>query len=401
MNLFLFVAGTLLLTLLFGKALERFRVPWIFAALLIGAGIAVFGHPFDGIISSETFRSFAEIGMYLLLFLVGLELDLDKLRQRGKFIVTSALIIIPAEAVFGTLLIHFIFGTSWLIAAVVALSFATVGEAILIPILQEFGIVNTTLGQSILGIGTVDDVIELLMLLAVIFLIGRHDPWAFGTVFVFLAFLVVLTAGLRWLKSTVKKFRFGGTETLLVFVLAIFFLFVGIGSYASAGPIAAILAGIILRLFVPAERMALLESEIKGLTYGLFVPIFFLSVGAELDFGYLIVHPFVVLLIVAVSNCVKILASYAVGRKQLGTKGSILLGIGLSVRFSTSIVIMTLLFSNGLIGPELFSAVIASSIVFKFVIPVLFSRLLVRWGFAQAKPGVGSKASGISSELAG
>ncbi len=63
----------------------------------------------------------------------------------------------------------------------------------------------------------------------------------------------------------------------------------------------------------------------------------------------------------------------------VGMMDTILLGIGLSVRFSTSIVIVKILFENELIRSDLYSIIIASSIVFKFIVPVLFANLLVKW----------------------
>ena len=87
-------------------------------------------------------------------------------------------------------------------------------------------------------------------------------------------------------------------------------------------------------------------------------------------------------MVVAVSNGAKLLGSYIAAKNELGTKQSILLGIGLSVRFSTSIIIIKILFDNGLVGADLYSVIIASSIVFKFIVPVLFSNLIVRWKVA-------------------
>ena len=73
------------------------------------------------------------------------------------------------------MLVHFVFGYNWIISIIVALSFATVGEAILIPILDEFKIINTKLGQSIIGIGVLDDLIEVAVLIFAIVLIGSKS----------------------------------------------------------------------------------------------------------------------------------------------------------------------------------------------------------------------------------
>jgi Kef-type K+ transport system membrane component KefB len=103
-----------------------------------------------------------------------------------------------------------------------------------------------------------------------------------------------------------------------------------------------------------------------------------------MDITYLATYPLLVLLVVFVSKGAKLLGSYIVAKKVLGTKQSILLGIGLSVRFSTSIVVIKILFENGLVGSDVYSVIVASSIAFKFIIPVLFANLLVRWKIAEA-----------------
>lgn len=380
MNIYLFLALILVLTFLIGRLVEKARVPWIFAALLIGFFLAIY-NPFPSVTSSETFTFLAQLGMYSLLFMIGFELDIEELQKLGKFIVKATFFIICLEAFFGTLLIHFIFGCNWIISFLVALSFATVGEAILLPILDEFKVINTRLGQSIIGIGTLDDVIEVFVLILLIFMLGSGgNPHAnIILVFASLCALLILTYGLKKLKKEGQKFSFLNIENLFLFVLFILFLFIGIGEFAHASAIAAILAGIGLRTFVPNERLQLIESEIRTMCYGFFAPLFFVWVGISIDITYLLSYPLLVLLVVFVSKGSKLLGSYIVARNELGVKQSILLGIGLSVRFSTSIIIIKILFENSLIGSDLYSVVVASSMAFKFIVPVLFANLLVRW----------------------
>jgi Kef-type K+ transport system membrane component KefB len=121
---------------------------------------------------------------------------------------------------------------------------------------------------------------------------------------------------------------------------------------------------------------------LKSLTYGFFAPLFFVWVGLDLDINYLITYPLLVLLVVVVSKGAKLLGSIMVAKSELGMKGSILLGVGLSVRFSTSIIIIKFLYNNGVIGFDIYSVVVASSIVFKFIVPILFSQLVSRWNMS-------------------
>lgn len=383
MNLFLFIATVSIITLLVGKLLEKIRVPWIFAALLVGMALAVY-NPFAGVTSSPVFETLAQLGMYFLLFLVGLELNVKKLKEKSGFIVKSVFLIIMLEGLFGSLVVHFVFGYGWLVSGLVALSFATVGEAILVPILHEFKLVNTSLGQSIIGIGTGDDVVEILLLLVASLLVGSQSQGNVLLIIGSLALLIILVLGFTLFGKETNKFKFVSIETLFLFVLFIFFLFIGVGAYGEAAPLAAILAGVSVRYSVPQRRLEFVDNEIKSMAYGLLAPLFFVWVGVSMDIAYLVSFPLLILLVVAVSKGAKLLGSYVVGRKELGTRGAVLLGIGLSVRFSTSVIIIKFLFDNNVIGHDIYSVIIASSIVFKFIVPVLFSSLAVRWGFAPA-----------------
>ncbi len=383
LNMFLFLAGVFLLTFLLGRLVEKIRVPWIFTALIIGVVLSI-SNPFQEITSSQSFIFLAQLGMYFLLFIIGFELDVNELLKQSKFIFTATFFIILFEAFFGSLLVHFIFGCNWLISIIIALSFATVGEAVLVPILDEFKMVNSKLGQSIIGIGMIDDLVEITMLVAVAFLIGEktaipHE--SLGIIVMSLAALFLLAFGLKKLSRTGKKFAYSSIETLFLVVIFLFFLFLGVGSYAEATALGALLAGVSLKAFVPEQRLCLIEDEIKALCYGFFAPIFFLWVGSSVSFKYIVDYPLLVFLVVIVSSIAKLLGTVIIGAKHLGLKQAITAGIGLSVRFSTSIVVVKLLYEFRIISIKLYSILIASSIVFILLIPVLFSNLLVKWNF--------------------
>lgn len=386
MNLFLFIAVIFIITLLVGKLLEKIRVPWIFAALLVGTVLAIY-NPFVAITSSSTFETLAQLGMYFLLFLVGFELNLNQLRQKSGFIVKSVFFIILLEGLLGSLVVHFVFGYGWFVSGLVALSFATVGEAILVPILHEFRLINTSLGQAIIGIGTGDDLIEILLLLVATVLVGSQSGGNVLLIIGSLIMLILLTLGFALFRKETNRFKFVSIETLFLFVLFVFFVFIGVGEYGEAAPLAAILAGVSVRYSVPRQRLEFIDNEIKSLAYGLFAPLFFVWVGVSMNIEYLVSFPLLILLVVIVSKGAKLLGSYITGRKELGTRGAILLGIGLSVRFSTSIIIIKFLLDNDVIGQDIYSVIIASSIVFKFIVPILFSFLSNRWSSEPALQG--------------
>lgn len=379
--LFLFLSVIFLLTYIIGMLIEKIHIPWIFAALIIGFILAIY-NPFSSITSDTLFDFFSQLGMYFLLFIIGFEVDLKEMKKMGKFVIKSTILTILLATIFGTLIIYFFFGVDLLIAIIVSLSFATVGEEILIPILDEFNLTNKPLGQSIIGVGSLDDIIEIVSLIFVILMVGSNAPqgdFNIWVIFIALFILFLLMIGLIKFKKERKRFKHTGVEALFVFVMFVLFLFIGVGTFAEAAPLAALFAGIGLRTFLPKERLKAIESEVKTICYGFFAPIFFLMVGVSMDLKSLVTFPVLIILIVLISIAAKVLASYLSGRKQIGKKDSILLGIGLSVKFSTSIVIFAIFFENNLISPDLYSVLIASSMIFAFLIPILFATLLSKW----------------------
>lgn len=158
-------------SLVFGYLLEKYlRIPWMFACLFFGLGLSASGL-FKSTIESEVFLTLENVGMFLLLFLIGFNLDFKKIAGMKRYVVAGALSIVGFEGLFVSLVLYFLFPAqvsySYAAALITALSFATVGEAVLLPILAEFKIVKTAFGQLTLGIGTMDDIIEVLMLASV------------------------------------------------------------------------------------------------------------------------------------------------------------------------------------------------------------------------------------------
>ncbi len=388
LNIFFFLGSLFFFTFVIGKALEKIRVPWIFAALLIGTFLSIFD---DYLLIPETMPSLSllsELGMYFLLFMIGFEIDLDKLKKIKGFIFQSTAVIILLEGIFGSVLIHFLFGYDWFISGLIALSFASVGEAILIPILDEFKMVNTRLGQSIIGIGTLDDVVEIFLLMVVAFMIGSesgHSTMSTIMVIASIFFLFALSFGLTELRKEGNRFNIIDVEMMFLFVLAIFFLFIGIGLVSHLEAIAALLAGVSLKAFIPNQRYKNVEKEIKAMCYGFFAPIFFVDIGLSIEWNVLLSAPVIVLAIVFISAATKILGSYLMAAKELGKKEALLLGIGLSVRFSTGIIIAKILFEHGVIDELLYSAIIASSIIFSFLVPLMFSYFIVHWDITRSR----------------
>jgi Ca2+-transporting ATPase len=370
-----------------GKVLQKVRIPWIFTGLLVGAFFSIQGSWFANVFASEQFELLAKLGVLLLLFIIGFSIDTESIRRQGSFIFRSTIAIILGEAIVGTILMHAVFDLSWGISALVATSFATVGEVVLLPILEEFKMTKGKVGQTILGIGVLDDIIEVVVILILSIIVGAQTDTQSVVVFehILLAlFLIISPILLRYIGFIKQSWKYAMKEHLFVGTMMLFFFFVWLGLIIDAPELAAIAAGIAVRYFLPNDQIDLFETEIKTMAYGFFGPIFFLSVGYETDFsGFGSIIPLIVA-ITLITSITKIVITYFSTRKNIGAHGSIVAGVALTIRLSTSIIVIKLLYDNQIIPAEVFTVLIGTTILFKFINPPLIAYLIKRWDLARA-----------------
>lgn len=380
MNLSLYLAFIFVITFVLGRFLEKIRIPWVFAALFLGL-ILSFKNPFAVATASPTFDFLAQLGMYFLLFIIGFDLNVKEIISQKKTVAKLSAIIILTGAILGSILVHYIFNIPWYISILVGTSFSTVGEAILIPILDEFKVVHTRFGQTILGIGTIDDIVELITIIALALILGDKNDrtiHAFFMNLIFMAVLFMIPFFVSLIHKKIHSFQFKNIPSLFLFSLFMMFLLVGIGNYVDAAALGALLAGITLKVFLTEDQAQHIESTVRIISYGFFVPIFFTWVGQSVDVMYILKNPLIVILLVLVTAAANFIM-YLNAKKQFGKHQSILMGIGLSVKFSTSVVILSLLFYKGIIPGTLYSAMIGAMTVSQFVVPILFSYFLKKW----------------------
>jgi len=395
-DILLLIVVTYGVSLSLGYLLQKYlRIPWMFASLFFGLVLSTTGL-FQSTLKSDVFKLLETFGMYFLLFIIGFSLDFRRMGKLKKYIVLGTITIISLEGISGSLLLYLVFpaevSNSFLVALVTALSFATVGEAILLPILNEFGVIKTTFGQLTLGIGTLDDVIEVLMLAVVAILPGFipmaqtqiiPDPLSIISC---LGFLLLLTFTLlkfgRKIKTILEKNHPPSYLTALL-TLFVCFSFIALGGlvFESLATVGAIFGGMVLRGLLPKERLYQNERSVEFLGYIFLSPIFFLSIGASVSVTSLLLYPSLIALIWTVAKSSKLFSSFLLFRKLLGNKYSLLLGLGLSVRFSTSLIVQFILLSSGFISLALYSALVATAIFMKPVIIGIYS-----WGLSRGKP---------------
>lgn len=321
----LYLALFYILTNIFGFLIEKVKIPKIYAALFLG--IILSGSTFvTKFTSLPQWDQFAKSGMYCLLFLLGYSLNLKKLEKNHNLIFKITFWVISSELIVGSLILHYIFHINWLLSGVIAISFATVGEIALLPILEEFKLVKTKLGQIILGVAVVDDVIEIL---------------AFVLLFIYIGSLQI--------------------NEIVIELIPVFVIFAG-----------AIVSKI-------TNYSDCFEKVIKFIALFVLGPLFFFYAGSETSLAIFLHKFWIIVVLTLIIKVTKVSSAYFASRNNLGTKKSIILGVSLGIKFSTSIIILFILLDKGIITEELFSILVGIKVLFKFIVPILLSYLLTKW----------------------
>jgi Kef-type K+ transport system membrane component KefB len=195
--------------------------------------------------------------------------------------------------------------------------------------------------------------------------------------------IFILTLVLVKIASKIKhglsnSVNFGFIRPLLI--MLIFFSFVVVGSFVfeSLAAISAIFGGIVARSLLPTENFQSDEKVVNFLGYIVLSPMFFLSVGASMSFASVFLYPLLIGVILVSTLGAKLSGAYLLFRKLLGRKHSLLLGLGLSVRFSTGLIVQYVLLISGLITLDLYSALIASAVVMTPLILLVLPYALCR-----------------------
>jgi CPA2 family monovalent cation:H+ antiporter-2 len=311
---FIMIIGAVV-TLAFFKIKQPLIIGYLFAGMLIGplsplwSWILPEGGPSTdisgavGILSDiSALNLFAEIGVILLLFVIGIEFPYAKIRSIGRVAVGVGTI-----GLFSTLGVIFYaaiaLGLNFMDALFISAALSISSTAIIVKLLEETGRIKKESSILILGILIVEDVIAVILIssLQSIALVGTVSIESIIAVVAVAVALIVgtFTLGTRVIPPLIDRVAAAEhREILLLSVLGLCFgyaLFANVVGLSVA--IGAFLAGVLVAESKSAEVAKLLSSPIKDM----FVAIFFISVGALMDVSQLQNYIYVAIVLIAVS----------------------------------------------------------------------------------------------------
>jgi len=331
---------------------------------------------------------FAELGVVILIFQVGLEVRVDQMLAVGRTAVTVAILAmaLPIMVAFALMAAS---GADLPSATLVALALAATSIGITSRVLADLGMLDRVFARVILGAAVIDDVLALL-------LIGIASGFALGTVSAE-GILVVVTGALGLLGlgfAAARRARGLSREAFTWPLFAdtplvpAFLLMLAVALVAAAIGLAAIIGAFVAGL-VLAETEARHELQEEMRPLGLiFTPFFFAVTGAEVDLGALARPETAALaVLLAVVGVLAKLGGGWLGALRLGRWPAFVVGAGMVPRGEVGIVVANLGLSLGLLQAGLFSAVVVAVILTTVVAPYLLTLGIRRVARAPARAG--------------
>jgi len=258
---------------------------------------------------------FSEFGVVLLLFVIGLELEPERLRslRRPIFGWGSAQVLGVTAALFAA---AFMAGIDWKVALIAALGMSLSSTAIALTILQERNLLQTPTGQTGFAILLFQDIAAIPMIAAVPVLgvaatEGSGQGW-FGALKAAAVILGLVIGGRYLVRPALRIIAKTGmreifTAFALLLVISIALLMQSVGMSMALG---AFLAGVLL---ADSEYRHALETDLEPFK-GLLLGLFFIAVGMSVDFGVFLGRPWLILALVTGFLAIKIAVLYGLAK---------------------------------------------------------------------------------------
>lgn len=342
----------LLIILLAPLLLERLRIPGIVGMIVAGV---IFGpHGLNWLENNAAFRLFGTVGLLYLMFMAGLEMDMNQFRQSRLRSLSFGLLTFVIPLGIGLPVCYYFLEYDFLPALLIASMFST-HTLIAYPIVQKLGLTRNEAVIIAIG-GTIITDVLVLTLLAVISTLARGESdlmhWVKFVGLFALSSLVVLAIFplvARWFFRRIE----GEKISHYIFVLTLVFIAAYLFEVSGVEPIiGAFLAGLALNRLIPNSSPLMNRIEFVG--NALFIPFFLISVGMLIDVevifsGHKAIYIALTLTVVALVS--KWLASLA-AEKVLGLsrlQGQLIFGLS-SSHAAATIAVVLVGFRLGIVG---------------------------------------------------
>jgi len=362
--------------LIFSEIFKRLHLPYVTA--LIIAGILI-GPLFLNLIQvDETVSFIGSIGVVFLMFITGSEVKWAFFQKMGKDIIFLSFLngAIPFITGFG---IGWFFGYDFFTSIVLGTVFLSSSIAVIIPSLESNKLIDTKIGKTIISATVFEDITSLILLAFILQSFSQKSPIPLP---VYIPTIILLIIGLKIVIPKIEKMyqsRKKGkdlfeSELRFVFVvlLAAVLLFESIGMHA-------IIAGFIIGIILGNSIRDKIEEKIRTVSYGIFIPTFFLIIGMQTDLSVFLLERSVLLTYFIVIGLIssKIVSGWIGGRLiKFSGKESLLIGVSTVPQLSTTLATAFAALEFGILNQEIITSLVVLSIVTTLAVPLTIKLII-------------------------
>jgi Kef-type K+ transport system membrane component KefB len=387
-----FIVNLLVLLLaakILGELAERFHQPSMIGEVI--AGVILGPSVFNIISTPGEISVIAELGVFMLILLAGMEIEVEEIRNsirgRNGWIAILSFLIPMGSGI----LIGFGFNYTNTFTTFLGLCIAITALPVSIRILMDLGKLNTDIGQRIISAAIFNDILALFILGIILDFNDvsknlRDLTFSIGfTVLKVTVFVGVLYGSYKLFKLAKQKVnvvnptmaRFleflRGKESLFALVILFVLVFSSIAELLGLHFIVGAFFGAILlpRSMFTGRDLEQVHRSISGITMGFLAPIFFATMG--ISFNIISINNLLLLTVVLIASFFsKIFGGYFGGRLAgFNNPKSITLGLGLNARGIMELVIANIALQKGFIDTSMFSILVTMALLTTIITPFL------------------------------
>lgn len=365
------VALILIATKIGGLISRKLKMPEVLGALM--AGVILGPLLFNLVQHNENIKLLSNLGVIMLMFLAGLETDVEQFKKAGKSSFVIALLGVLVPLILGTLS-AFLFYGNIIENIFLGVILTATSVSISVETLTELGKLNTKAGVNILGAAVIDDILGLVLIsLLIAFNNGGGGGSLVSTIIGIAVFCVIGILAIIFLPKVLNKFMkdIQPGRALLTFALAAALIAALLAEEVGIAAITgAYLCGLLLSQFNHKEYI---ERNVKAISSGFLSLIFFASVGLEASlegFSGKVILITVVMFVIAVIG--KVIGCGAAARLfKMSRSESIQIGVGMISRGEVAIITANIGLQNKIITQEVFIPTILVVLLTTIITPIL------------------------------
>jgi len=366
MELILQLAIILIASKIAGSLSVRLGQPSVLGKLLIGI---VLGPSVLGLVNeTETLAEFSQIGVILLMFIAGLETDIDEFKRTGKastFVGIGGIIIPLALGYVSGMMLDLTTMQSWFLG----LLLSATSVSISVQALKEMNQLKSREGTTILGAAVIDDVLVIIALAFLMSFAGGDINLTTVILKKVVFFAAAILLGWKVVPWILKKFAsLKVTETIISSALIICFVYAYLAEYTGvAAIIGAYIAGVAISV---TDYKHEVFEKVETISYSIFVPVFFASIGITAQFSGIAENIGLIVLLSILAILTKLIGS-ALGAKIAGFGWNSSLGIGSAMvsRGEVALIIAAIGLESKLLSQDMFAVIVVVILVTTIVTP--------------------------------